>query len=532
MSTPSTSHSPSLFSTWQRDLPASLVVFLVALPLCLGIAMASGAPLVSGLIAGVVGGIVVGALSKSPLSVSGPAAGLTVIVLDAITTLPTYEAFLLAVCLAGLLQVALGLCRGGTISNFVPSYVIHGLLSAIGIILILKQIPHAFGYDGNFEGDEAFVQSDGQTTFSSLMHLSTEHLSLAAICIAFISIVFLFWWDKKQPKLENWLRYVPGPLIVVLFGVAANLGLQSFLPAFAISAEHMVAVPVTETVEAFFGQFRFPDMSHLGNMQVWSAAIVIALVASIESLLSVEAIDKLDPERRHTPPNRELFAQGAGNFFSGLIGGIPVTSVIIRSTANVSANAGSKLSTILHGVLLMVCVAAIPKLLNLIPLSALAAILIALGYKLAKPEIFIEKYRRGMRYFMPFIATVIAIVLTDPLLGIGIGLAFGILFVLIQSFYNSISIHEENGRYVIRCQKDLFFLHKHQLKNKLNSVPDGAQVVLDLSRVHFMDKDNIDMINDFAETARQRGVHVLIRPAASKGLTQMLDVPHESMVAQ
>lgn len=518
----------SPFARWRQDIPAALVVFLVALPLCLGIAMASGAPLFSGLIAGIVGGIVVGALSKSPLSVSGPAAGLTVIVLNAIQTLPSFEAFLLAVCLAGMFQMLLGICRAGAFGDYVPSYVINGLLAAIGLILILKQIPHAVGYDRNFEGDMAFPQGDGYNTFSALTQFPMEFFSLGALIISITSLIFLFWWDARLSRLKNhWLRYIPGPLVVVLFGIAANLFFQQFFPSLALSGEHLVGVPVTGSVTEFLGHLSFPDFGHIGNVAVWTTAITLALVASVESILSVEAIDKLDPKRRHTPPNRELLAQGAGNFASGMIGGLPVTSVIVRSTANVTAGADSKSSTICHGLLLLLCVISIPHILNLIPLSALAAVLISIGYKLSKPDIFIAKYRKGMRYFLPFITTVIAIVLTDPLIGIGIGLGFGLVFLLIENLRASIVVGKQGNNYFLQCKKDLFFIHKPLLKKKLRSVPENTNLLFDFTGIHYMDKDNIELIQDFVTNAGRRNINISIKPGKMHGLSKRFSLQQE-----
>jgi MFS superfamily sulfate permease-like transporter len=515
-----TSNVQTQTGSFKQDLSASLVVFLVALPLCLGIAMASGAPLFSGLIAGIVGGIVVGALSKSPLSVSGPAAGLTVIVLNAINTLPSYEAFLLAVCLAGLLQVGLGVVRAGTLGDYVPSYVINGLLSAIGLVLILKQIPHAVGYDGNFEGDEAFMQMDQRNTFSTLVDFPMEYFSPLALIISVASLVFLFWWDKRQPKMTNILRYIPGPLVVVVFGITANLLALQFAPGMALGGSHLVGVPVTTSAADFFGQLSFPDVSYLMHSGIWMTAITLALVASIESILSVEAIDKLDPKRRHTPPNRELLAQGAGNFFSGIIGGMPVTSVIVRSSANVAAGADSKRSTIMHGLMLLVCVVSIPHILNLIPLAALAAVLISIGYKLAKPEIFIAKYRKGMRYFVPFMATVIGIVLSDPMIGIGIGLLCGVAFMVVENLRASIVFSQQDDIYTLRCKKDLFFIHKPMLKSKLSQIPQGSTLVLDFTEIHYMDKDNIELLHEFVKNAHYRDISVKMRAGRPHGLSR------------
>lgn len=498
------------FSNWRYDLPAALVVSLVALPLCLGIALASGAPLFSGIIAGVVGGIVIGICSKSPLSVSGPAAGLTVIVLAAIQQVPSYEAFLLAVCMAGVLQIGFGLVRAGVLADFIPSSVITGMLAAIGLILIMKQMPHAIGYHGDFFGDQAFRQADGENTLSAIGNLFGRFMPAACV-IAGLSMLFLFWWDKKQPTLQSWLRYVPGPLVVVLFGVGANVAFGRFLPGWELAGHHLVSVPVADSFDAFLGLFRTPDFSMIVNPDIWTIAITLAVVASIESLLSIEAIDKLDPYKRVTPTNRELVAQGVGNIASGLIGGLPVTSVIVRSSANVSSGGRTKLSAILHGILLLVCVLAIPTLLNMVPLSALSAVLIMVGYKLAKPAIFWAKYKKGWPYFVPFVITVVAILLSDLLVGIGIGVMVGTVFVLVQNFRSAILCINDGQNYLIRFKKDLFFLHKYELKRTLAALPSRSSVLLDLTRIHFIDKDNIEIINDFVVNADYRNIAVTVR---------------------
>lgn len=511
-----------LFSHWKQDLPASVVVFLVALPLCLGIAMASGAPLFSGVISGIVGGIVIGSLSKSPLSVSGPAAGLTVIVLDALQRLPSFEAFLLAVCIAGALQVVLGAVRAGVIGDFIPNATIKGMLAAIGIILILKQLPHAFGYDGNHEGDEAFFQADGHNSFSALLELLHNDISYGAVIISLLSLVFLLWWDKTQPKLKNMLRYIPGPLVVVAFGIAANALFAALLPGLALSGHHLVSVPVAANAGEFFANFSRPDFSAVTNPAVWSVALTLAAIASLETLLSIEAIDKIDVQKRTTPTSRELVAQGVGNMVAGAIGGLPLTSVIVRSSANASAGAQSKLSAICHGLLMLLCVMSVPVFLNLIPLSALAAILISTGYKLAKPQIFKAKFEKGWGQFLAFIVTIAAILLTDLLVGISIGLVVGLCFIVLENFRPSILFMVDGNNYLLRCRKDLFFINKHELKKSLALVPDGAHVLIDLSRVSFIDHDNIDVLSDFREAAPGRGIVVTVKASADAPLPQQL----------
>lgn len=522
--------SDKLLKNWQYDLPASLVVALVALPLCLGIALASGAPLFSGLIAGIVGGIVVGIFSKSPLSVSGPAAGLTVIVLAAIQALPSFEAFLLAVVLAGAIQVALGAARAGVIGDFIPNSVITGMLAAIGLILIMKQVPYAVGYNGSFFGDEAFRQLNGENTLSALAALG-NHILPGACLIAVASIAFLFWWDKKQPKFKNALRYLPGPLLVVVFGVAANWAFGLFRPEWTIASQHLVSVPMADSFAGFVQLFSTPDFGLIAHPAVWTTAITLALVASIESLLSIEAIDKLDPYKRVTPTSRELVAQGIGNMASGMIGGLPITSVIVRSSANVSSGARTKLSTISHGLLLLVSVVAIPHILNLIPLSALAAVLIAVGYKLTKPAIYHAKFKKGWSYFIPFVTTVAAIMLSDLLVGICIGVVVGSVFILAQNFRSAILCVSEGDTYMIRFKKDLFFLHKYELKRTLARLPEGCHVALDFTRIHFIDKDNIDIINDFMANARYRNITVDLRHNSEIATEKQLIEPVNTQAA-
>jgi len=491
------------------DLPAALVVFLVALPLCLGVALASGAPPFAGIIAGAVGGIVIGALSKSPLSVSGPAAGLTTIVLAAIQQLPTFETFLLAVFLAGIIQVVLGILRAGIIGDFIPSSVIKGMLAAIGIILILKQIPHAVGYDKDYEGDFGFAQLDGENTFSELWHLLDNQFTSGAIIISVVSLLFLFWWDGTKLRRQNrLLQMLPGPLVVVLFSVLANQSFGVAGSALLIGPEHLVSLPRFGSAADFFALFRFPDFSMIGQAVVWKIALTIGLVASMETLLSIEAIDKLDPFKRLTPTNRELWVQGVGNMTSGLLGGMPVTSVIVRSSANVDSGARTQASSIVHGLLLLLCAIAIPGLLNKIPLSALAAILIAIGYKLTKPAIFIQKYKKGWSHLVPFLITILAILFTDLLTGVLIGLVIGAFFIVFENYKSGITIVHEENRYLLRFRKDLSFIHKFEVKQALRAIPDNTSVFIDLSKTSFVDLDNVEIIIDFAENARHRGITV------------------------
>ena len=500
----------SYLSALGKDVPASIVVALVALPLCLGIALASGAPLFSGIIAGIVGGIVVGFLSNSQLSVSGPAAGLTVIVLTAIETLPTYEAFLLSVCIAGALQAALSFTKSGTLSEFVPSSVITGMLAAIGLILILKQIPYALGYDGNFDGGISFLQREGLDSVAGLASSLFEFLRPGPLIIAVVSLWFLFWWDAHKPK-SGPFRLLPGPLVVVAFAVLANQFFEAMLPSLAIGSSQLVQVPISGNLSEFASQFATPDFSMIGLPAVWTIALTLAIVASLESLLCVKAVDEIDPRRRTTDKNRELLAQGGGNLVSGLIGGLPLTSVIVRSSANVEAGGVTKTSTILHGFWLLLSVLLIPFVLNLIPLAALAAVLIQTGYKLNKPELYTQRWRQGLHQFVPFLATILAILLTDLLIGILIGLVIGFGFVIARNFRTAISVVHEGDAWLVSARRSLYFIHKHELQKSLGQIPAGATVVIDLDRAEFVDPDNIDIINSFARNAEYRDIKISVR---------------------
>ncbi len=495
-------------SNLRHDLPAGLVVFLVALPLCLGIALASGAPLFSGIIAGIVGGIVVGALSGSHTSVSGPAAGLSAIVLSAILSLNDFQVFLLAVVIAGILQIGLGLFKAGAIADFMPSNVIKGLLAAIGIILILKQIPHLFGYDADAIGDFSFFQNNNENTFSAIL-TALSSLQIGSTIIGLISVGLMLIWDKTPLKKINLL---PAPLIVVAVGIGLNLLFNHSFPEYAIQPEHLVNLPLSSDVQGFFGLFTAPDFSAITNVNMWKIAVTLALVASLETLLNLEATDKLDTLKRQSPPNRELLAQGVGNTLSGLIGGIPVTSVIVRSSANINSGAVSKTSAIFHGFLLLICAFAIPNLLNTIPLSSLAAILILTGYKLAKISIFKDMYRRGWNQFLPFIVTVLAIVFTDLLLGIGIGLAFSLFFILMSNFRNPFDFvkNDYHTGEIIRLElaPQVSFFNKPSIQNTFDQIPRGSEMVIDATHSDFIDYDVMEAIEEFRDIAPKRDINL------------------------
>jgi MFS superfamily sulfate permease-like transporter len=505
--------SKNIFSTFKSDIPASIVVFFVALPLCLGIALASGAPLFSGLISGIIGGIVVGGLSGSKIGVSGPAAGLTAIVLTAITTLGSYENFLVAVVLGGVIQLILGILKAGIIGYYFPSSVIKGMLTGIGIIIILKQIPHFFGYDANLEGDLSFFQINGENTLSGLFN-SFNFIQVGSTIIGVLSLCILLLWDKVLSKKSKIFLIIPGPLVAVVAGIIFYIITKSS-DILSIAKSHLVSVPIPENVSSFLGQFSFPNFSVITNPDVWIVAFTIALVASLETLLCVEATDKLDPNKNITPTNRELLAQGIGNIFSGLIGGLPVTQVIVRSSANIQSGGKSKMSTIIHGLLLLISVVLIPTLLNKIPLSVLAAILLIVGYKLAKPELFIQMFHLGWKQFTPFIVTILGIVFIDLLYGIGLGLSVGIVVILVKSYQNSHLLHSDNksnGRNKIKITlaEEVTFFNKVAILKELNSLQTDTLLELDVRKTSYLDYDIIEILEDFAFKARRKNIDIKI----------------------
>ncbi|WP_452601796.1 SulP family inorganic anion transporter [Pontimicrobium sp. MEBiC06410] len=504
-------NSSNPFKNFKADIPASIVVFFVALPLCLGIALASGAPLFSGLIAGIVGGVVVGALSGSSVGVSGPAAGLAAIVLVAIGSLGGYENFLLAVVLGGIIQLLFGLLRLGVIAYYFPSSVIKGMLTGIGIIIILKQIPHFFGYDADPEGDFAFFQVDGENTFSEIIN-AINFISPGATTIGIIGLIILIVWSNVLSKKGKIFQIIQGPLVAVAIGIIYYI-ITSGNSTWGISESHLVSVPVPGDASSFLAQFSFPNFKAITNPEIWVTAFTIALVASLETLLCVEATDKLDPRKRVTPTNRELLAQGSGNIISGLIGGLPITQVIVRSSANIQSGGKTKMSAIIHGFLLLISVILIPRLLNKIPLAVLAAILLIVGYKLAKPALFKIMYNKGWKQFVPFVVTVIGIVFTNLLLGIAVGLAVGIVVVLIKSFQNSHFLHIEdksNGKHKIKMTlaEEVTFFNKGAILKELDSLPRDTYLELDVRKTRYLDNDIIEILEDFSEKARNRNIDI------------------------
>lgn len=502
-----------LFKEFKSDLPASIVVFFVALPLCLGIALASGAPLFSGVIAGVVGGIVVGLMSGSQLGVSGPAAGLAVIVLTAIATLGSFEAFLLAVVLAGVLQYLLGFFKAGFIAYFVPSSVIKGMLTGIGLLIILKQIPYALGYITDFEGSESFVQPDGENTFTSIV-TAWDFLTPGAVLIAAISLAILVIWDLYLTKKYRLFQILQGPIVVVLLGIVINYLFTSGVLNFTLADDQLVQLPVADGIAGFAGLFTYPDFSQWTNVEIYKVAIVMAIVASLETLLCVEATDKLDPLKRVTPTNQELKAQGVGNMISGLIGGLPITQVIVRSSANISFGAKTKLSAILHGVFLLICAVTIANLLNMIPLASLATILIVVGYKLAKPALFKQMYDLGWEQFAPFIVTVVAILLTDLLTGIAVGMVVALFFTLHHSYRNSYhlkaSTSAEEGVTVhhLALAEEVSFFNKASIIAALEAIPANSKVIIDCSNCKSISYDVQEYIHDYPLHAKLKNISV------------------------
>lgn len=502
----------NIFGHLKSDFASGLVVFLVALPLCLGIAMASGAPLFSGIIAGVVGGIVVGYLSKSHVSVSGPAAGLTAIVLTAITDFGAFNIFLTAVLLAGILQLVLGFLKAGSISNYFPTNVIEGMLAGIGVIIILKQLPHAVGYDADFEGDEAFLQADGGNTFSSLLG-ALDYIQFGAVIITLISLAILIAWDKV-PFLKK-LKLIPGALVAVAIGVILNEIFIASGSPLAIAKEHLVALPVPTSLEDFQSIFMFPDFTAITNSQVWVVALTIAIVASIESLLCIEAADRLDPQKRFTDTNNELKAQGVGNIVSSLLGGLPMTSVVVRTSANINSGAKTKMSAIVHGALLLISVVAIPVILNKIPLATLAAVLLMVGYKLAKPATIMHFWHKGKYQFVPFIATLLAVVFLDLLKGVALGMVISIIFVLRgnlkRAYYFRKEEYEDGDIIHIDLAQEVSFLNKAAIKLTLSNLPENSNVIINASDTVYIAHDVIDLIKEFTKiNAVEKNINVTL----------------------
>lgn len=506
LDTRSANWTPPFRESWRADVGASVVVFLVALPLCLGIALASGAPLFSGIVTGIVGGIVVGMASGSHLMVSGPAAGLTAIVLAAITTLGSFPAFLTAVFIAGLLQIGLGLLRAGVIGYYFPNAVIRGMLCGIGVIIILKQLPHAVGYDADFEGDQAFQQANQENTFSAIGH-AMERVQFGAVILSVLALAILILWDRPVMKR---FAMIPGALVAVILGVVINAYFIGSGSTMALGGDHLVTLPLISSVADLRGALNFPDWSVIFSKEVWTVAGTVAVIASIETLLSLEATDRMDPLKREAPANRELVAQGIGNTICGLVGGLPMTGVIVRSSANVYAGAKTRASAILHGVLLIGAVLVIPGLLNRIPLAVLASILVYTGFKLAHPRQLGYFFKRGFHQWLPFLVTTVAILLTDLLVGISIGLATSVVFILLEHLRApSFAVVGEDGTTTrLRLNEHLTFLSKANLSTRLQQFPPGSAVEIDGSLVKRIDHDAAEVLREFRDSAADRRIDV------------------------
>lgn len=509
----------NIFKEIKHDLPASIIVFFVALPLCLGIALASGAPLFAGLIAGIIGGIVVGSLSGSTIGVSGPAAGLAAIVLTAITDLGGWENFLVAVVLGGVIQLLFGVLRLGIIGYYFPSSVIKGMLTGIGIIIILKQIPYFFGIDKNPEGDFAFLQTDGENTFTELLKtlnaLLSGNFDHGATIIALIAMGILLLWSNVLSKKGRIFQLVQGPLVAVVAGIVYFLFTRG--SNLELSADHLVSVPTPKSFSDVKSLLAFPNFEVITQSNVIITAFTIALVASLETLLCVEATDKLDPQKRVTPTNRELLAQGTGNIISGLIGGLPITQVIVRSSANIQSGGRTKASAIIHGFFLLISVIAIPHILNYIPLSVLAAVLFIVGYKLAKPSLFKSMYKLGPKQFVPFIVTILGIVFTDLLTGIGIGVVVAVFVILRNNYRNSHFMHikerdDKEHHVTMTMSEEVTFLNKGAILQELNKLPDGTNITIDMTTAVKIDYDVYEIIANFMKhNAKEREISVTIK---------------------
>ncbi len=505
------------FAHLSKDLSAGLVVFLVALPLCLGIAMGSSAPVFAGVIAGVVGGILVGTLSGSALSISGPAAGLTTIVSAAILGMNSYQEFLMAVFLAGLVQFVFGLLRAGIIALFFPYSVIKGMLAAIGLILIIKQIPIALGDDIFYEELASLLETHRWQDFSNELYWTLRDMQPVAVYLSVTSLLILVYWDLPSLQRYKFFRLVPAPLFVVILGILVNEALKFTFPAYSLVGMHVVNLPIAKDMGEFMTFFTYPDFSMkvFTNPKVYEVAFTIAIVASIETLLSLEAVDKLDPLKRVSPPNQELKAQGIGNMVAGLLGGIPLTSVIVRSSANVNAGGRTKLSVIFHGILLLLTVILIPNVLNMIPLASLAAVLIRIGYKLTRITIYQNMYRLGQTQFLPFIVTILGVLIINLLWGIGIGIVLALFYVLKVNYDTPVGFIDENtdGEHtvVINLARHVSFLNKARMQKTLDELPPQTHIVIDGSESNHIDYDVIEIIADFVESAESREINIEVR---------------------
>lgn len=507
----------------KNDIPAGIAIFLVAIPLSLGIALASGAPLFAGLIASIIGGLVVAPLSGSALGVSGAAAGLVIIMLGDIQNFG-FSSFLLVVIFAGVFQVLMGLARMGSIAHYFPSSVIKGILSGIGIIIFLKQIPHAIGYDSDYEGDLSFFQNDNYSTFSELAHM-VEFSSPAAILITAVSLAILFYWERPEIKKSSFFQVLHGTLVTIFVGIAVNAFLEAFYPTFALKESHLVTIPVAASFGDLIGQMHSPDFSQFANPAIYCSALLLAFLASLESLLSVEAVDRLDLYKRVTPPNRELIAQGIGNITAGFLGGLPMTQVIIRSSINIQSGAKTKAASFISGGLLFVTVFLIPEWLNKIPLASLASILLVVSYKLARAKTFRKMYRAGHYHFIPFIATILGLIFTNLLIGILIGMATALLAIVLENYKAALYFRETRigNKIIFRLSEHVSFLNKATLKQTFDQLPENSDIVIDATRSKYLDYDVFEVIRDFRKEAPLKNINLTLQNVRGFGILKPVE---------
>lgn len=489
----------------KHDLPAGLSVFFVALPLCLGVALASGAPLYSGLLAGIIGGVLVSLISGAQLAVSGPAAGLTTLVAASIISLGDYKLFLLAVIVAGLFQLILGLLKLGVIANYFPSSVIKGMLAAIGIILISKQIPLALGYDQPDFWTSGFTQLFSKNNFLGSIKNFNLHITRGAILITVISLFILI--ALQQPFAKK-IKIIPAPLIAVGMGIIINIIFTNAVSGYSLKPTQLVNIPTN-----IFAEIRFPDFSKLfSTAEIWKDGIIIGLLATLETLLCIEAIDKLDKHNRITPVNRELVAQGIGNMTCGLLGAIPITAVVVRGAANADAGGRTKLSSLTHGIFLLLAVLLVPFLLNKIPYASLSAILLVTGYNLTKPKLYRNMWSLGWKQFIPFLFTIIVILATDLLIGVSIGLLISVYFIIQNNFRTeyviNITKQHETEVYFIKLNSNVTFLNKVKLRKALDQIPEYSILTIDGSECHFIDYDILEIISEYQNKAHERHIEL------------------------
>ncbi|WP_340122195.1 bifunctional SulP family inorganic anion transporter/carbonic anhydrase [Methylobacter svalbardensis] len=513
----------SLFANLRYDFPAGIAVFLIAIPLSLGIALASGAPLFSGLIAGIISGIIVAPLSGSALGISGPTAGLAIIVWSAIDKLG-FNGFLLALVVTGVFQIIMGLSKAGVIAYYFPSSVINGMLSGMGFILFLKQIPHAMGYDRDYEGDTSFFQTDSYSSFSELVNM-LDFSSPTAMMIALISLAIVILWEQPFMKKQRFFQLFQGVLIAILVGTLINQGLQNFYPELALGGNHLVMIPVLKNTGDLLGQLHYPDFSQLNNPAVYLTALTLAVVASLKTLLSVEAVDKMDPYKRVTSTNRELIAQGIGNACSGLIGGLPLAQVIVRSSIGIQSGAKTKATGIIYGLLLLFAVILIPVLINKIPLASLASVLLVVGYKLIRPKAFKIMYKAGMYHFIPFCVTILGMIFTDLLIGLAMGLVAALFSILLENYKSGFYFNESHigNKTILRLSEHISFLNKANIQQTLEQLPDYSEVVIDATRSKYIDYDVYEIIENFKIEAQRKHIKLTIENLRGFGVLKPVE---------